>query len=149
VARPSRLRPRGHGPELERPPGKKTLARLETDSLARGLGDFSGSITRDERYGSPFCVLSLVDHRIFTRLTYRVLEKGPTQDDIRAFLPDFQAHLDARGLKVLGLTTDSSNLSPVPLAEVFPNVPHQVCRSTGSRRSPRRCGTPWPRGARR
>ena len=61
-------------------------------------------------------------------MTYRVLEKDPTQDDIRAFLRDFQAHLDARGLKVLGVTTDGSNLYPVPLAEIFHDVPHQVCR---------------------
>ena len=61
-------------------------------------------------------------------MTYRVLEKDPTHDDIRAFLRDFKAHLDARGLKVVGVTTDGSNLYPVPLAEVFPDVPHQVCR---------------------
>lgn len=79
-------------------------------------------------YDGPFCVLSLVDNRTFTRLTYRVLEKDPTQDDIRGFLRDFKAHLDARGLKVLGITTDGSNLYPVPLAEIFPGVPHQVCR---------------------
>ena len=79
-------------------------------------------------YDGPFCVLSLVDNRSFTRLMYRVLEKDPTQDDIRALLYDFKAHLDARGQKVLGVTTDGSNLYPVPLAEVFPGVPHQVCR---------------------
>ena len=30
---------------------------------------------------------------------YRVLEKDPTQDGIRALLRDFKAHLDARGLE--------------------------------------------------
>jgi Transposase len=70
----------------------------------------------------------MVDNRTFTRLTYRVLEKDPTQDDIRAFLRDFKAHLDARRLKVWGVTTDGSNLYPTPLAEIFPTVPHQVCR---------------------
>jgi hypothetical protein len=59
---------------------------------------------------------------------YRVLEKDPTQDDIRGLLRDFKAHLDARGLEVAGVTTDGSNRYPVPLAEVFPDVPHQVCR---------------------
>jgi Transposase len=101
---------------------------METDYLARGLESFSGYIAVDELYDGPFCVLSLVDNHTFTRLTYRVLEKDPTQDDIRAFLGDFKAHLDARGLKVLGVTTDGSSLYPVPLAEVFPDVPHQVCR---------------------
>jgi hypothetical protein len=101
---------------------------METDYLARGLNDFSGYIAVDELYDGPFCVLSLVDNRTFTRLTYRVLEKDPTQDDIRAFLRDFKAHLDVRGLKVLGVTTDGSNLYPAPLAEIFPSVPHQVCR---------------------
>jgi hypothetical protein len=101
---------------------------METNYLARGLEDFSGYIAVDELYDGPFCVLSLVDNRRFTRLTYRVLEKPPIQDDIRAFLRDFKAHLDILGLKVAGITTDGSDLYPAPLADVFPNVPHQVCR---------------------
>src|SRR4051812_49444321 len=40
----------------------------------------------------------------------------------------FKGHLDARGLTVRGVTTDGSNLYPVPLAEILPDVPHQVCR---------------------
>ncbi len=111
-----------------RPGGKKAAGRIEADYLARGLEDFSGYIAVDELYDGPFCVLSLVDNRTFTRLTYRVLEKDPTQDDIRGFLRDFKAHLDTRGLKVTGITTDGSNLYPTPLAEIFPGVPHQVCR---------------------
>jgi hypothetical protein len=101
---------------------------MEADYLTRGLGGFSGYIAVDELYEGPFCVLSLVDNRTFTRLMYRVLEKGPTQDDIRGLLRDFKAHLDARGMEVTGVTTDGSNLYPAPLAEVFPDVPHQVCR---------------------
>jgi hypothetical protein len=101
---------------------------METDYLARGLEDFSGSIAVDELYDGPFCVLSLVDNRTFIRLTYRVLEEDPTQDDIRGFLRDLKAHLDARGLEVRGITTDGSNLYPAPLAETFPDAPHQVCR---------------------
>jgi len=111
-----------------RPGGKKAAGRIEADYLARGLEDFSGYIAVDGLYDGPFCVLSLVDNRTFTRLTYRVLEKDPTQDDIRGFLRDFKAHLDTRGLKVTGITTDGSNLYPTPLAEIFPGVPHQVCR---------------------
>lgn len=101
---------------------------METAYLAHALKDFSGYIALDELYDGPFCVLSLVDNRTFTRLIYRVLEADPTQDDIRALLRDFKAHLDARGLNVLGITTDGSNLYPAPLAEVFPDAPHQVCR---------------------
>src|SRR5262249_49109943 len=57
----------------------------------------------------------------------RVLETDPTHDDIRAFLRDVRAQLDARSLQVKGVTTDASALYPVPLAEIFPGVPHQVC----------------------
>ena len=68
-----------------------------------------------------------MDNRSFTRLAYRVLEHDPTQDDIRRFLGDFRAHLEARRLQVQGITTDGSSLYPVPLAELFPGIPHQVC----------------------
>src|SRR5947209_4317306 len=110
-----------------RPPGNKNLARMETRYLARALQKFSGYIALDELYDGPFCVLSLVDNRSFTRLTYRVLEHDPNQNDIRAFVGDFKAHLDARNLKVVGITTDGSDLYPVPLEAVFPDVPHQIC----------------------
>jgi hypothetical protein len=110
-----------------RPRGKKSEARAEAGYLDRALQNFSGYIALDELYDGPFCVLSLVDNRTFTRLTYRVLEHDPTQDDIRAFLRDFRAQLEARGLHVRGITTDGSSLYPVPLAELFPGVPHQVC----------------------
>src|SRR5664280_1498591 len=107
--------------------GEKNLARMETSYLARALENFSGYIALDELYDGPFCVLSLVDNRSFTRLTYRVLEHDPNQDDIRDFVCGFKAHLDARNLKVLGITTDGSDLYPVPLEAVFPDVPHQIC----------------------
>jgi len=100
---------------------------METSYLARALENFSGYIALDELYDGPFCVLSLVDNRAFTRLTYRVLERDPNQNDIRAFVSDFKAHRDARNLKVVGITTDGSDLYPVPLKVVFPGVPHQVC----------------------
>jgi hypothetical protein len=100
---------------------------METDYLARALENFSGYIALDELYDGPFCVLSLVDNRVFNRLMYRVLEHDPTQVDIVAFVSDFQTHLDARDLKVLGITTDGSDLYPVPLEAVFSSVPHQVC----------------------
>jgi hypothetical protein len=79
-------------------------------------------------YDGPSCVLSPVDNRTSTRLMYRVPEKDPTRDDIRALLGDFEAHLDARGLKVAGVTTDGSSPDPAPLSEVSSGVPHQACR---------------------
>ena len=42
---------------------------METSYLARALENFSGYIALDELYDGPFCVLSLVDNRAFTRLT--------------------------------------------------------------------------------
>ena len=78
-------------------------------------------------YDGPFCVLSLVDNRAFIRLSFRVLEHDPTQNDIRRFLADFKARLDVRGLAVRGVTTDGSELYPEPLKELWPDVPHQVC----------------------
>ena len=71
-------------------------------------------------------MLSLVDNRAFIRLSFRVLEHDPTQNDIRRFLADFKARLDVRGLTVRGVTTDGSELYPEPL-KVVPDVPHQVC----------------------
>jgi Transposase len=91
------------------------------------LAHFSGYLAADELYDSPFCVLSLVDNRAFVRLSFRVLEHDPTQDDVRSFLADFKARLDARGLTVRGITTDGSELYPEPLHELWPDVPHQVC----------------------
>ena len=73
-----------------RPREKKSEARVGADYLDRALQNFSGYIAIDELYDGPFCVLSLVDNHTFIRLTYRVLEHDPTQDDIRAFLGDFR-----------------------------------------------------------
>ena len=78
-------------------------------------------------YDGPFCVLSLVDNRAFIRLSFRVLEHDPTQNDMRRFLADFKARLDVRGLAVRGVTTDGSELYPEPLKELWPDVPHQIC----------------------
>lgn len=78
-------------------------------------------------YDGPFCVLSAVDSPNQRRLLYEVLDHGPSHDDIRRFLERLQQALTARGLTVLGITTDGSALYPQPLAEIFPDVPHQVC----------------------
>jgi hypothetical protein len=91
------------------------------------LATFSGYLAADEVYDGPFCVLAIVDNRGFQRLAYRVLEHDPTQDDIRDFFGQFKARLDARGLKVLGLTTDGSPLYPTVIKDLFPDARHQLC----------------------
>ena len=68
-----------------------------------------------------------MDNRTHKRLLYEVLDHNPTHDDLRAFFRRFRAALDRRGLDVRGVTTDGSALYPVPIAEVFGAVPHQVC----------------------
>jgi hypothetical protein len=92
------------------------------------LADFSGYLTIDELYDGPCCVLSIVDNRRYNRLAFRVLDHKPTHKDIRAFLSEFKAELDKRGLVVRGITTDGSSLYPKVLKKLWPNVRHQVCR---------------------
>jgi phage tail protein X len=91
------------------------------------LADFSGYVAADELYDGPFCMLSAVDNRRYKRLLYDVLDHAPTHDDIRAFLGRLKTALTARDLTLCGFTTDGSALSPPPLAEVFGDVPHQIC----------------------
>jgi hypothetical protein len=91
------------------------------------LSDFSGYLAIDELYDGPFCVLSAVDSPKQRRLLYEVLDHDPDHDDIRRFLGRLDRAIASRGRAVAGITTDGSALYPVPLAEVFPGVPHQVC----------------------
>jgi hypothetical protein len=100
---------------------------MDTDFLDWALADFSGYVAADELYDGPFCILSAVDNRHYKRILYDVLDHDPTHDDIRAFLWRLQTALQARNLTLLGITTDGSALYPVPLAEVFGDVPHQIC----------------------
>ena len=128
LARPPRLRPLAPRSRTgSRPGGKRRQRRIDAEHLDWALADFSGYIAADELYDGPFCVLSLVDNRTFKRITYQVLDHDPTQDDITAFFRRFQAALQQRGLTLRGITTDGSPLYPVPIAEVFGAVPHQVC----------------------
>jgi hypothetical protein len=69
-----------------------------------------------------------VDNHRFKRLTYEVLDHNPTEDDISRFFRRFQAALQARGLTLVGVTTDGSPLYPSPIANVFGAVRHQVCQ---------------------
>lgn len=101
---------------------------MDTDYLDWALADFSGYLAADELYDGPFCVLSIVDNRTYKRLFYRVLDHPPSQADVEDFFRCSQAVLQVRGLAITGMTTDGSDLYPVPIATVFGDVPHQVCQ---------------------
>jgi hypothetical protein len=103
-------------------------ARIDTDYLAWALEEFSGYIAADELYEGRYCVLSIVDNRNYKRIAYQVLDHDPTQDDIRQFFARFQDELKARGLQLRGITTDGSALYPTPIAEVFGDIAHQICK---------------------
>ena len=91
------------------------------------MADFSGYIAADEVYDGPFCVLSIVDNHTFKRIIYEVLDHDPSHDDMRAFFRRFKGVLNARGLSLTGITTDGSPLYPVPILDVFGQIPHQIC----------------------
>lgn len=69
-----------------------------------------------------------MDNRRYNRLAFRVLDHDPTQDDVLAFLSDFKAQLDRRGLSVRGVTTDGSSLYPKVLKKLWPKARHQLCK---------------------
>lgn len=106
---------------------KKAVRQIEDAYVDWALADFSGYIAADELYDGPFCILSIVDNHTFKRICYQVLNHAPTHNDIRAFFRKFQAMLQQRGLTLKGITTDASALYPVPIAEVFGAIAHQVC----------------------
>jgi hypothetical protein len=100
---------------------------MATDCLDWALADFAGYGAADELYDGPLCMLSAVDNRCDKRILYDVLDHDPTHEDIRVFLRRLHTALSTRHLTLVGVTTDGSALSPVPLAEVFGDVPHQIC----------------------
>jgi len=100
---------------------------LDPDFLDWALADFSGYVAADEVYDGPFCMLSAVDNRRYTRILYDVLDHDPTHEDIRAFLRRLTMAWTARDLALCGVTTDGSALSPAPLREVFGPVRHHIC----------------------
>ena len=128
LARPPRLRPLRHDPELGRGRGEKGGAADPTEHLDWALSDFSGYIAADELYDGPFCILSIVDNRTLqaarlpgpraTTRRHRTSRRSSAASS---------AALEARGLTVKGITTDGSALYPEPIATVFGDVPHQVC----------------------
>ncbi len=91
------------------------------------MADFSGYLALDEMYDGPFCVLGAVDGPRQRRLLHEVLDHDPDQGDLRRFLGRVRDALTVRHRTARGITTDGSSLYPVPLSEVFPGVPHQVC----------------------
>ncbi len=107
--------------------GKRAAANIDGDYLEQVLANFSGYIAVDEVYDGPFCVLFIVDNHTFQRIAYEVLDHDPTHEDIKRFFRHFKAVLDARGLEVVGVTTDGSPLYPTPIKEVFGDVSHQIC----------------------
>src|SRR5258708_35145288 len=76
-----------------RRPGKKKMDSISTTYLDEALANFSGYLAIDEVYDGPFCILSVVDNRKYNRLTFRVLDHDPTQDDVLAFLTEFKGQL--------------------------------------------------------
>jgi hypothetical protein len=72
-------------------------------------------------------VLSVVDAHRQRRLLYEVLDHNPTRFDILLFLARLQEQLIARGLVVLGITTDASPLYPLPIRYALGSIPHQIC----------------------
>jgi hypothetical protein len=106
---------------------KRAAEHIAGEYLDQALADFSGYIAADELYDGPFCVLSIVDNRTFRRIVYEVLDHDPTHEDIRRFFRRFKAILDARNLRLAGITTDGSQLYPAPIADVFGKVQHQIC----------------------
>jgi hypothetical protein len=100
---------------------------MDPDFLDWALADFAGYVAADEVYDGPFCMLSAVDNRCYKRILYEVLDHDPTHENIRAFLGRLHTALSTRNLTLVGVTTDGSALYPVPLAEVFGDVRHQIC----------------------
>lgn len=99
---------------------------MDTDFLDWAVADFSGDVAADELYDGPCCMLSAVANRGYKRIRYDGGDHEPTHADIRAFLVRLQTALAARAVLLLGVTTDGSARYPVPLVEVFGDVPQQI-----------------------
>ena len=69
-----------------------------------------------------------MDAKSQRRFIYQVLDKSPEKPDIVLLLSRFKKELAARGLSLLGITTDASSLYPEAIQELFPGVTHQLCR---------------------
>src|SRR5713101_1792214 len=101
---------------------KKAQRQMSGAFLDWALEAFSGYVAVDELYEGPYCVLSAVANWPYKRMQYAVLDHDPSHDDITAFLLRFKTALDERELKLQGITTDGSALSPEPIREVFGEV---------------------------
>jgi phage tail protein X len=99
---------------------------MDGDFLPWAFADFSGYVAADALYDGPFCLLSAVDKRCYKRILYDVLDHDPTHEDSRGFRRRLHPAWSTRNLPLVGVTTDGSARSPVPLAEVFGDVPHPI-----------------------
>src|SRR5712692_2658974 len=106
---------------------KKAHGTMDGAFLDWALEAFSGYVAADELYEGPYCVLSVVDHRQYKRMLYKVLDHDPNHDDITAFLGRLKTALADRDLVLQGITTDGSALYPEPIRTVFGAVAHQIC----------------------
>jgi hypothetical protein len=107
--------------------GKKAQGPMSGAFLDWALATFSGDVAADELSEGPYCVLSAVDNRQYTRIMYAVLDHDPNHDDITMVLGRLKTALDARPLTLKGITTEGSALYPEPIRTVFGQVPHQLC----------------------
>ena len=87
-------------------------------------GDLQRLSAIDELYDGPFCVISIVDNRMYQRLPTGAGEE-PDEGDVRRFLREFAARLPPMAARCW-ITTDGSALYPRP-CEGLPGVPHQIC----------------------
>lgn len=105
--------------------GKKI--NLEKDYQPHVLDHFSGYLVIDEIYDGPFSILYATDPAQGHRITYRILEDNPTEDDVDQFCQDLRTLLDKRSLVVYGVTTDGSPLYTNTIPKNFPQARHQIC----------------------
>ena len=79
------VRPLRHEATLSGVWGEKKASKQSDGAfLDWALESFSGYVAADELYEGPSWVLSVGDHRQYTRILYKVLAHDPTPDDIMA-----------------------------------------------------------------
>ena len=128
--------------------GEKKPGRRGNRRPRAALGHFSGDLAADELYDGPFRVLSLVDNRAFVRLSFRVLEPDPTQDDLRSLWADFKARRDAPAWQSGASPRTARSWTPSRSRSGGPTCRIRSGSSTSSRKFSRRCRTAWPPPAR-
>ncbi len=122
LARPPRLRPLRHHPELGRGGWEKKGGRASRPptSTRRWLTSpatwpSTRSTTAPSASSRSWTTAGTTAWPSASWTTTRL------QDDVRAFLTEFKGQLDQRGLSVRGITTDGSSLYPKVLKELWPD----------------------------